>query len=64
MGTVEVLSEDGEWFVAFRFVRGQISFKATPSIESPSNPTHIAASVLAEKLEAEIFGDEGETYSC
>lgn len=62
-GTVEVLSGEGEWCTAFRFARDQISFKATRTIESAFDPTHIAASALAEKLGAKILGDEGETYS-
>lgn len=62
-GTVEVLSEEDEWFIAFRFARNQISFKATRNIESPFDPVHIAASALAEKLRAKIVGDEGELYS-
>ena len=61
-GNAEIRLASGEWVPCFRFARGQISFKATADIGSESDPTHIAASELAAILEAEIVGDEGETY--
>ena len=62
-GTVEVLAEDGEWFTAFHFAYDRISFKATVGIESVSDATHVAAKALAEKLGAQIVGDEDEVYN-
>ncbi|CAN5588105.1 hypothetical protein BH10ACI1_BH10ACI1_08890 [soil metagenome] len=50
-----------EWIKVFRFRRGQISFKAT-DWENENSPVRLASFALAEKLNAEIFGDEGEKY--
>jgi len=61
-GTAEILSESGQCFTCFHFVRGQFSFKATTNIESESDLTHLAAVKLAAALGAEIVSDEGETY--
>lgn len=62
VGSVQVLTDSGEWSWAFRFSDDRATFKATESIESPSDPTHVAASLLAKKLGAQIVGDEGESY--
>lgn len=62
LGAVEVLTIQGDWVPAFQFVRDQISFKATDSIESAADSVHVAASTLAKKLGAQIIGDEGEAY--
>lgn len=62
LGKVAVLTIQDEWVPAFRFVRNQISFKATDSIESATDSVHVAASALAKELGAQIIGDEGETY--
>lgn len=51
-----------EWIRVFRLSNGRISFKGTPSVESPKDPVHRAAVLLASALGASIVGDEGETY--
>jgi hypothetical protein len=51
-----------EWVKVFSFRRGKASFNSSHDIESPKNPTHIAAAALAKYLNAQIVGDEGETY--
>lgn len=61
-GTAEILLETGEWVACFRFMRDQVSFRATANIESVSDLAHIAAAKLAAALAAKIVGDEGETY--
>lgn len=61
-GDLDVLTPEG-WFAAFSFSHGEASFRGTPEVLSPVHPVHSAAKQLAELLQAEIVGDDGETYS-
>ena len=51
------------WIAAFRWSRGAIHFNARFNADESSNPVWIVATALAEKLEASIQGDEGQTYN-
>ncbi|WP_375056685.1 hypothetical protein [Zobellella sp. DQSA1] len=71
-GDVEVLFTSGGffgfgkrsgWESCIWFSSGRASFKASDTIESPSNPVHAIASKAAKVLAAKIVGDEGEIYS-
>jgi hypothetical protein len=51
-----------EWIKIFHFRRGLVSFKAT-DWNNPKSPVREKAFELAQKLNAEIVGDEGEAYT-
>ena len=54
-------SEFEEWIKVFRFRNGRISFKAN-DWGNQKSPLRDKAFELAQKLNAEIIGDEGEKY--
>lgn len=56
------LPEQEEWFKVFWFRQGRISFKAD-DWDNTSSPVRDTAVKLAQKLNAEIIGDNGEKYS-
>ncbi len=53
--------ESKEWIKVFRFWRGKVTFKAD-DWGNENSPVRIVAFTLAQKLDAEIVGDEGEKY--
>lgn len=53
--------ESEEWIKVFGFKHGKVTFNAR-SWDSENSPIRNAAFALADKLNAEIFGDDGEKY--
>jgi hypothetical protein len=61
-GDVEVYFQD-EWVRVFFWTpAGLASFRATAETEHPDSEIRRAARALAKKLDADVVGDEGETY--
>lgn len=62
-GDAELRAENGEFFPAFRWSEGAITFssRCVDSFDR-SDPGWAAAVALAHQLDAEIVGDEGERY--
>ncbi len=53
---------DGQWTPVFRWTGDGISFNAPPSFDNPDDPIRLLAINVANKLNASVFGDEGEEY--
>ncbi|MET1257430.1 hypothetical protein [Aliikangiella maris] len=62
-GDAEVyLAEENEWARIYRFNEA-ISFNATETWDEPEDELRAITFALAKKLDAQVNGDEGETYN-
>ena len=60
-GDAEMLLGD-KWLPVFRWTDSRISFSAQASFEDRNDPVRKMATHVANELNAQVVGDEGETY--